>query len=110
MPGGVSSAAGLIEKPDPPTKGRTRYERTERDRDRLYLILMMGRSGLVEEPFQRLPGSRSALVVQPSYSDRTGQLQAFLECRRAALVDIGGEVDQMNTALSFLTRLDSHNR
>jgi hypothetical protein len=41
---------------------------------------------------------------------RTGQLVAFLHCRRPALVDVGGKIDKVNAALRFLARLDSHDR
>ena len=77
--------------------------RTDMRRHDKNYVLMMGRTGSATKLFQRQSGVRSSAVGQPSYLDRTGKLKALFDCGRPALVDIGGEIDQMNAALGFLT-------
>lgn len=51
---------------------------------------------------------RAEELVPRLYLSRTGQLLAFLHRRHAALVDIGGKIDQVNASLCLLTGFNSH--
>ena len=64
---------------------------------------MLGPTDFLEAFFAGSEGQGSRTVVLPSYLGRSGQLAAPLHRRCATLVDMGGKVDEMESALGLLT-------
>jgi hypothetical protein len=52
----------------------------------------------------------TAWAVVRGSSCRSAKLAAFLDRRRSALVDIGGKIDKVDTALGLSARLNTHHR
>jgi hypothetical protein len=66
-------------------------------------VSMLGPIDFLEAFFVGSEGRGSRTVVLRSYLGRSGQLAAHLHRRCATLVDIGGQVDEMESALGLLT-------
>lgn len=69
---------------------------------------MMAPTDLREAVCCGLCGAGRGAIVLRSYSCRSEKLTAFLHRRRPALIEVGGQIDKVHTALRLLAGLDPH--
>jgi hypothetical protein len=72
------------------------------------LRLMMGSTQVEPPKIHELCDRYRRFVVRRSYSCLPGQLPAFLNRRVSPLVDVGGQIYQMDTTLSCLTSFNTN--